>query len=107
MKIIISYKNINPEDALEYFVNEKIGSLQKFLNDNDNIVARVEIGKPSRHHQTGMVFYAEANLKIGSKLIRSQSIHFDLRTAITEVKDGPQVQIKKFKEKPKTRSIKK
>lgn len=98
MKIIISYKNILPEEALEVFVNDKIRNLQKFIND-DNVVVRVEIGKPSRHHRSGMIFYAEANLKIGSKLLRAQATHLDLRTAIVEIKNDLQTQIKKFKEK--------
>lgn len=98
MKIIISYKSIKPEEALEVFINDKISSLQKFLN-NDNSVARVEIGKPSKHHRSGMVFYAEADIKIGNKLLRADATNDDLRKAIIEVKNELQVQIKKFKEK--------
>ncbi len=105
MQIIISTKNISLDDPLEIFIQEKIGSLKKFIN-NDNAVARVEIGKPSRHHRSGMVFYAEANLKIGSKLIRAEATDDDLRRAIVKVKDELQTQIKKFKEKPIDKSIK-
>ncbi len=105
MQIIISTKNISLDEPLEVFIKEKIGGLEKFLK-NDSAIVRVEIGKPSRHHRSGMVFYAEANLKMGSKLLRAQATNLDLRTAVVEVKDGLQVQIKKFKEKPKDKSAK-
>ena len=98
MKINISTKNITLDDPLKVFVEQKIGSLDKYLKGSP-VQAQVEIGKPSRHHRTGSVFRAEANLKVGSKLMRAEAMHIDLRAAIVEVKDELQAQIKKFKEK--------
>lgn len=98
MHIIITTKNISLDKPLEVFIEQKIGSLAKFISD-ENIVARVEIGKPSKHHRSGMVFRAETNLKIGNKILRAEATDKDLRKAIVEVKDELQVQIKKFKDK--------
>jgi len=100
MKINISTKNISLDEPLRVFIEDKIGGLKKFLKDpNDLIEVRVEIGKPSRHHRSGFVYYAEANMKIGRKLLRADAKHLDLRIAIVEVKDELQRQIKKFKGK--------
>lgn len=98
MKIDIVYKNIKPDAPLEVFVNDKIGSLEKFIKGPATYV-RVEIGKPSDHHRKGEVFYAEANIKMGGKLLRAQSKHIDLRAAIVEVKNKIQREMEKFKDK--------
>jgi ribosomal subunit interface protein len=100
MKIIISTKNISLDKPLETFVEDKIGGLEKFIKDPNNLVeVRVEIGKPSKHHRSGPIYYAEVNMKIGSKLLRATCEHEDLRNAVTDVKDELQRQIKKLKGK--------
>lgn len=99
MKIDIKYNNITPDNPLEVFVKEKIGALDKYLKGGQTIEARVEIGKPSKHHRSGPIFYAEANLILGGILLRATSQQSDLREAIVDVKNELQVQIKKFKEK--------
>ena len=98
MKIAIVTKNISLDEPLENFVREKIGGLDKLIG-NDKSEARVEIGKPSRHHKSGRVFRAEANVRMGGGLLRASCEHEDLRNAIVDVKDELQEQIRKFKEK--------
>lgn len=98
MTITISTKNISLDEPLENFVREKIGGLDKLIG-NDKSEARVEIGKPSRHHKSGRVFRAEANIRMGGVLLRASCEHEDLRNAIVDVKDELQEQIRKFKEK--------
>lgn len=99
MHIKINPKNIKLDDALIIWVQKKIGSLEKFLKrvDPTTIEAQVEIGKPSRHHRKGPVWYAEVNLKVPGKLLRAADTAEDLRTAINRVKDELQRQIKKLK----------
>jgi len=98
MKIILSGKNMQLDEPLKVFVEDRIGGLEKFLGDGP-IEARVEIGLPSKHHRSGRIYYAEVNLKMGSKLLRATCQHEDLRNAIVDVKNELQKQIKKFKEK--------
>ncbi len=98
MTITISTKNISLDEPLENFVREKIGGLDKLIG-NDKSEARVEIGKPSRHHRSGRVFRAEANIRMGGILLRASCEHEDLRNAIVDVQDELQEQIRKFKEK--------
>jgi ribosomal subunit interface protein len=98
MKIDITTKNIELDNPLRVFIEEKIGGLEHVIGDS-TAEARVEIGKPSKHHQSGPVFYAEANIKLGGTLLRAEKQHEDLRAAIVDVKDALQIQIAKFKEK--------
>jgi|SRR3989338_7040737 len=100
MKIDISYKNIASDKPLEVFIENKIGGLEKYVKDG-LVEARVEIGLPSKHHRSGPVFYAEVNLSIGSKLLRANCQHEDLRNAIVDAKNELRRQIKDFKEKKK------
>ena len=101
MFVKIETKNIKLDDALVIWVEKKIAGLGKFLGKIDpaTIETRVEIGKPSRHHRKGPVWYAEANLKLPRKLLRATATDKDLRTAVNRVKDELQQQIKKYLEK--------
>jgi ribosomal subunit interface protein len=94
-------KNLDLNPDIKAFVEEKIGSVSKFLRPGEEslAVARVEIGKPSRHHKSGFVYYAEINLKIGKRLFRAVSEHLDLHTAIDFARDELERQIKEDKEK--------
>ncbi len=93
-------KNLELTPSIETFVNQKIGTIAKLFKSDDELVeARVEIGRPSKHHQKGLVYYAEINLKIGSKLLRAVVEHADLRTAIDFARDEIERQVKKFKSK--------
>jgi ribosomal subunit interface protein len=99
MKIDIFTKNISLDRPLKDFVEDKIGSLEKFTRDLDPVEARVEIGKGSRHHRSGMIFYAETNLTVKGALLRAESTSTDLRVAISDTKEELQIQLKKYKEK--------
>ena len=105
MRINITTKNISLDAPLKTFIDQKIGALEKFIHKGP-ISAMVEIGKPSKHHKTGPVFYAEINFKVGGTLLRGESSHKDLRTAIDEARDELHIQIQKLKEKKKDLSRK-
>ncbi|OGM98214.1 MAG: ribosomal subunit interface protein [Candidatus Yanofskybacteria bacterium RIFCSPHIGHO2_01_FULL_41_21] len=105
MKINITTKNITLDEPLRVFIEQKIGALEKFVQKSPVSVS-VEIGKPSRHHKTGSVFYAEVNLKVGGDLLRGEGSNKDLRTAINEARDELHIQIKKLKERRKDLSRK-
>src|SRR3989344_8368243 len=100
MRIILQAKNMELTPSIKEFVDEKIGLISKLLPPKEEALAeaRVEVGKPSRHHSKGFVFYAEVNLKIGSALLRATEEHLDLHTAIDEARDKIERQLRKFKE---------
>ena len=103
LKLNIKATNIKLDDSLYEYIYEKIGTLDKFIEDiNGSVQAWVEVGKPSKHHQKGQEeFYAEVDIRLPGqgKVLRSESRQKDLRLAIDEVKDELQQQLKQYKGK--------
>ena len=113
MKIVIKTANVKLTPILRQYIEEKINPLEKFvkmlynekyLDDffgkgKPKVEAWVEIGKISRHHQKGLIFRAEAQLRFPGRSIRSEARSEDLRIAITEVKDDLQRELKQYKNK--------
>jgi putative sigma-54 modulation protein len=101
VKIIIYGKNLDLTPSIRTFAERKVGSISKFLKPTESNLAeaRVEIGRPSRHHRSGLVYYGEINLKIGGRLFRAVAEHLDLRVAIDLVRDEIERQIKGYKGK--------
>ena len=122
MKIIIKTKNIELTKAIEDFINNKIGSLSKFIKilQEEKIEKGkplgqffVEIEKETRHHKKGPYFRTEAQVNLPGRTLRVEAKGEDLKLAIVEVKDEIQQEIKKYKlrkidlERRGARSIKK
>ena len=101
MKYILQGKNIELTIAINDLIASKIKILERLTKrfDQEAIEARVEVGKPSRHHRSGPIFYAEINLKLPSRLLRAEANHLDLNFAINEAFKEIERQIKKYKEK--------
>jgi len=101
MKFILQGKNIEITDSIQDLVSTKIDFLEHFTArfNQDAIEARVEVGKPSKHHRSGFVFYAEINLKLPGGLLRAEASHLELNFAINEVFKEIERQIKKYKDK--------
>ena len=101
MKIIIKTTNTELTPDIAEYLNQKIHGLDKFLDgmDRNVIEARVEIGKTTKHHQTGDIFRAEVNLSLPGKILRSEAEELDFRTAIDRVKEELQNKIKKYRGK--------
>ena len=95
MEIHLKYTNIPASAEIEAFILEKIGSLEKFIEEiglkkqglKETVSAWVEVGKGSLHHQKGKVWYAECQIRLPRKSLRAVSNNYNLRAAIEEVKD--------------------
>ena len=100
MRIMVHAKNIELTPSIEVWVDKKMDTISKLFKPSDQLAeARIEIGRPSKHHQKGQVYYAEINLRIGGELLRATVEHVDLRTAVDFARDEIERQIKKFKSK--------
>ena len=99
MRINIKTTNFSLTPAIKDYLKEKLNSLKKFLPNDENILADVELGQTTRHHQKGDIFRAEVNLIIPGRLIRVISEKWDLKVAIDCIKDELQRKIKDNKEK--------
>ena len=110
MQIIIKGTKIELTKALKDFVEEKIKDLEKFfefkINKDFEVKAFVEIGKTSKRHRKGDIFFAECQIFLLGKGVRAVAEREDLKLAICEVKDELQTQLKKYKEIQKEKIIK-
>jgi len=126
VKVVIKTKNLRLTKTLKSFVEEKVNSLEKFLKifqpaerfnhflgspaqilknktwvgkGKPRIEAWVEIGKISLRHKKGPYFWAECQMRLPGKSLRSTARSKDLKLAITKVKDELQRELKEYKEK--------
>lgn len=99
MKINLKTKNFNLTQAIKYYLDAKLNSLDKFLPPDESIFADVELAKTTKHHQKGDIFKAEINLNVPGRLIRAVAEQWDLRVAIDSAKDELQREIRGRKEK--------
>ncbi|MBI3685479.1 HPF/RaiA family ribosome-associated protein [Candidatus Azambacteria bacterium] len=119
MKIDIKSTNLDLTSPIKEYVEEKIGSLDRFIPKHDGnprtqraeqssydgdselrhetVEAFVEIARTTKHHRQGDVFRAEVNLKIGGKILRAQKQDWDIRVAIDGVKEELKMELQKEK----------
>ncbi len=115
MEIIFKSKNFSLAPSVEDYVQKKFESLEKFLGGFSEELTKIEVelGRTTSRHRAGDIFRAEINLSVGGKMFRAESERDDLFSAIDEVRDSLEQEIKKFKTKKDTifirgaRSIKK
>lgn len=114
MKINIKTTNLKLTPSIKNYIEEKIGSFDKIIPQlkNDDFSAKkgkptveawVEIGKTTSHHHKGEVFRAECQIRLPGRSLRAESTREELHLAIDEVKDELQGEIKKYREKGKSR----
>lgn len=97
--MIIKATNFELTKALEDFVEEKIGGLEKFITGKPAEIF-VELGKSTRHHISGPFWRAECQISLpGKKSLRAESEQKNLKMAIVEVKNELHSQLNGYKEK--------
>ena len=107
MKIDIKATNLELTPSITTYINEKVGSLDKFINISDAgtddgsaaVEAFVEVARTTKHHKHGDVLRAEINLKIKGKLYRTEARDWDIRVALDSAKDLMKMQITEGKNK--------
>jgi len=105
MRIDIKATNFELTPSLRTYIEEKISSLDKFINVKDNtgegetspVEAFVEIAKTTQHHRHGEVFKAEINMKLQGELIRVDHHDWDARVALDAAKDTMERRLTEFK----------
>ncbi len=103
MRIILKGTNLELNQELRNYVDEKIGGLDKLLeNVNGTLESRVELAKTTRHHQQGDIYRAEINLDFGDKVLRAVEEKEDLFSAIDGIEDELKRKIINYKGKRNT-----
>jgi len=100
MKTIIHVSGMENTEAIEAYVEKKLATLDRLLEqDDESIVARVEVGKSNKHHKKGDVFFAEVSVHMRGKKFMSNETNADLYAAIDAVKDELSREIKTYRGK--------
>lgn len=86
-------------DAIRNYVEEKVATLDKFLEANGVTKIEVDVGMRTHHHLKGMIFYAEINVLHPGGMIRVEKDAEDLYKAIDKVKDHLKVEFDTLKDK--------
>ena len=84
MRIIIKATQINLSPSAHQYIEEKIGSLEKFLKrfNPDLVEARVEVGRIKHGQRQGEIFRTEVNLSVNGKLLRVVKVEESLQASI-------------------------
>lgn len=100
MNLNIKSTNMRMTPAIKSYVEEKVALIEKLIDPADTSVgANVEVGRTTKHHQSGDVFRAEINLHIAGRNLRAVSKQQDLYAAIDEMKDDVTRQLRVGKRK--------
>ena len=101
MNLQIKTKDLDLTPALKEWIEEKIGSLEKFITrfeENGEVLCEIEVARASKHHLKGDVFYAEAQIHLPGRRLRASQKDTDARVALDKVRDTLHREILQYKE---------
>ncbi len=107
MKITIEGIKLDVTPALTLYIEKKLqplGGLIGKLEEKGESDIFLEISRTTKHHQKGLVFRAEANLRFGKRLLRAEANGENARSAIDAMKDELRREIVHFKERVVTKA---
>ncbi len=93
MQIQVTFRHVDPSEALKEYAREKVGKVQKYLDGP--VEAQITLGVEKHRHDADVVIYAS-----GFK-IHGQETTGDLYSAIDMVMDKLEKQVKRYREKLK------
>lgn len=108
MRIVFKGKNADLTPALRAYIEQKLirpaRQLLVFADASDPLL-EIEVARTTRHHRKGRVWWAEANLTIGRRLLRAEQSGEDPREVIDLVEEELKREIVAHKGKSKTKEI--
>jgi len=91
--------DVDITDTLRELIEEKIGTLDKFLQDHDSVQCDVELEKVTAS-QSGNIFRAEANIIVDGTLAhRAEATTDQIEKSIDEVRDELSKEIRRANDK--------
>jgi len=104
MKIIFKEKDFEITPSIESYDEKKMETLEKFFKSfgEEKRIIEVELGKSTGKQKSGNIFRAEINITLEGKTFRAESEQTDIFSAIDEMRDDLEQEIKKFKNKKDT-----
>ena len=79
--------NMELTEAIKMYVEKKLSSLDRLCEKYSPCDVAVEVGKTTRHHAKGDIWFAEFNLNIPGDMLRATCEKDDLYAAIDVAKD--------------------
>lgn len=101
MTINILAKDIELTPAIREYAEEKMQSLEKYMESIRHI--DIEVGMAEGHQHSGKIFMCKANVQIGGETILVEREADDLYKAIDKVKDHLRETITQWKKKMEER----
>ncbi|MFA6006873.1 MAG: ribosome-associated translation inhibitor RaiA [Candidatus Paceibacterota bacterium] len=105
MKLNINAIEMQLTPAIQLYVEKKFGLLKKLLVKQeklDTVLVKVEIGKTTKHHHSGLLFKAEAHVKVGKDSYNASATTDDLYASIDAMKDELEREIVSKKDRAQT-----
>ncbi len=103
MRVTLKQKNLSITPSLRAYIDAKlVVPVKKLISrtaGGELPILDIEVARTTIHHRKGMVFYAEANMSLGKRLIRVEAEDEDIHAAIDALKDELEGRIKSLKEK--------
>lgn len=88
MRLNLKATDIVLTDFIRSYLNKRLRSLGKLIDVEDSaVLIDVELGRTTRHHQTGDIFFAEINIHRGKDAFRAVSDRENLIAAIDAMRD--------------------
>ncbi|MCC6323171.1 ribosome-associated translation inhibitor RaiA [Candidatus Nomurabacteria bacterium] len=101
MNINIKATNIELTDAIRDYVEKKVESVSKFVN-NSNVQVQVEVAKTTNHHKNGEVYKAEIDIRADGKKFFTASESEDLYSAIDQARESMMSELTHNKDRERT-----
>lgn len=100
MKINIKATNLDLTPSLNVYIEEKLGTLAKFIQrfDEEGVAELwLEVARTTKHHHKGNVFMAEADIRLPKKILRGVEYAGDIRASIDLLRNTLRQEIEKYK----------
>src|SRR5690606_6803545 len=96
----IKATSIELTDALRSLIEQKFGTLEKFIGDETDVSCNIELEKTTPS-QSANIFRAEANLYLRGKLFRVESTTDQIEKSIDEIHSELQRELRRAEGKAK------
>lgn len=88
MKKIIKTTNFTLTDDVSKYLEKRMSVIDRYVEPDDtSAILEIEIGKTTRHHQSGDIFRAEANMHARHIDLRAEAERDTILVAIDAMKD--------------------
>lgn len=99
MRITTKATNITHTKAIDAYLAKRLRELERILSPKEQSeLARIELGKLTKHHHLGKLFFAEITFHVKGKDFRATGAGSDLYEAIDKMQAMIVREVKRFHE---------